>query len=77
MTIKDLKNGTPFHYKTSLITYKLKRGIDYNTYSIATNESHVANIKSIGSKVIKGYTYVMQKRVNISIDIRDCKEATE
>jgi hypothetical protein len=77
MTIKDLKNGTPFHYKTSLITYKLEKSGYDNTYFIATIGSHVANVKSIGSKVIKGYTYVMQKRVNISIDIRDCKEATE
>ena len=36
MTIKDLKNGTPFHYKTSLITYKLEKSGYDNTYFIAT-----------------------------------------
>jgi hypothetical protein len=48
---------------------------DDDTYCIIKDYgSYVANVNKIGSKKITAYTYVMDKRVNITIDIRDCKE---
>ena len=80
MTIQDLKNGTPFIYKQSRTPYQLEKSFADGEYFISKSEpfgGHVANIKSIGSRVIKAYTFVMEKKVNLTINIKDCKEVTE
>ena len=79
MTIQDLKNGKTFLYKQSNSAYQLEKSFDggYFISKSGMYGEHVANVRSIGSKVIKAYTYIMDKRVNLTIDIRDCKEVTE
>jgi len=72
MTIKDLKEGKVFKYSTGKFIMSKN---DDDTYCIIKDYgSYVANIKKIGTKKITAYTYVMDKRVNLTINIRDCKE---
>jgi len=72
MTIKDLKEGKVFKYRFGKFIISKN---DDDTYCIIKDYgSYVANVKKIGSKKITAYTYVMDKRVNLTIDIRDCEE---
>jgi len=70
MTIKELKSGAKFKYG------------DTSYYNIVSHEEGLmticqfgmyrANVEKIGSKFIKAFTYVMNKRVDLKIDISKC-----
>lgn len=72
MTIKDLKEGKVFKYSSGKF---ILRKVDDGTYCIIKDYgSYVANVNKIGSKKITAYTYVMDKKVNLTINIKDCEE---
>jgi hypothetical protein len=72
MTIKDLKEGKVFKYSSGKF---ILSKVDDDTYCIIKNYgSYVANVSKIGSKKITAYTYVMDKKVNLTINIKDCEE---
>ena len=74
MTIQDLKNGTPFIYDH--IVYNLQE-MNGENWIIASHNMYVASIRTIGTKRIEYFTFVLGKRVNGIINIKDCKEVTE
>lgn len=73
MTLKEIKEGKPFKYDGN--HYRLEGGKD--SWIISRHDflkSYVASVKSIGRKKIDCYTYVLGKRVNVSIHIDNCRE---
>lgn len=80
MTIKDIKNGTPFIYKNRTYTMVTVEISEYNsevTYYLQDEYiGHIANIDKIGSKVLSAYTYILGRRVAVKINIKDCKPVT-
>ena len=70
MTKEELLSGAKFRYG------------DTSYYNIVSHEDgfmticqfgmYRANVEKIGSKFIKAFTYVMNKRVDLKIDISKC-----
>ena len=70
MTKEELESGVKFSYEGS--SY-------YNMHTIADGDKiicqfgrHVANIMDIDDEFITAFTYVMDKRVEIKIDMSKC-----
>ena len=77
MTIKELKEGKPFSFEGN--HYRLE-DISKDNWIISRQDffkSYVASVARIGRKKIDCYTYVLGKRVAVSIHIDKCKEVTE
>ena len=74
MTIQDLKNGTPFMYDNSVYNLEEMNG---ENWIITRHNMYVASIRTIGTKRIEYFTFVLGKRVSGIINIKDCKEVTE
>ena len=72
MKIQDIVKGKPFMYKGS--EYVLQTFLDDSKCITRFGGSYVGNVEYIGSRIIKVYTYVMNKRVNVSINVNECEE---
>ena len=76
MIIKELKEGKEFMYDNKV--HKLEE-IAQGSWIISVSSilgmfAYVASVKKIGTKKIDCYTYVLGKRVSVSIHIDECKE---
>lgn len=72
MTIEEIKSGKPFMYKDVEYRMGLIQGDSY--YITKFNGIFVASVEHIGTETIDVFAYVMDKRVDVSINIDDCKE---
>lgn len=79
MTIQEIKEGKEFIYKGG--EYKLiahDHAIGGTTHSvIKTYGTYVGNVSKIGSKIITVYTYVLGKRVEVKMNIKDFEPLKE
>jgi len=72
MTLKELQSGTKFKYVHTSY-YSLENG-KTGEFVVCQFGNYIANIEKMTEKYIYAYTYVMDKRVNLKINIKDCKE---
>ena len=72
MTVQDLKDGKVFKYSTG--KYIMMKNDDDTYFIMKDYGPYVANVIKIGYKKITAYTYVMDTRVNLTININECKE---
>jgi hypothetical protein len=70
MTKEELESGAKFSYEGGSY-YSLQTILD-NSNIICQLGVYVANIKEIDDEFITAYTYVMNKRVDLKIDISKC-----
>jgi hypothetical protein len=70
MTKEELESGAKFSYEGRSY-YSLKTILD-NSNIICQLGVYVANVKEIDDEFITAYTYVMDKRVDLKIDISKC-----
>jgi hypothetical protein len=70
MTKEELESGAKFSYEGGSY-YSLKTILD-NSNIICQLGVYVANVKEIDDEFITAYTYVMDKRVDLKIDISKC-----
>ena len=70
MTLKELKSGTKFKYvHTSYYTIETTMGDDW---CVCQFGRYVANIEKMTEKYIYAYTYIMDQRVDLKIDLSKC-----
>lgn len=77
MKIQDLKSGKPFKFYD--VKYKLEE-LSEGRWIVSRADmfnNYVASIDSIGRKRIKCFTYVLNKKVEVVINIDECSEVTE
>ena len=67
---KLFKEGNQFSYKNS--TYKYSCNSDGIDYGVIVNNvmGYVCNVEYIGRTKVKGFTFVMGKRVNIELNLK-------
>ena len=67
---KLFKEGNQFSYKNS--TYKYSCNSDGIDYGVIVNNvmGYVCNVDYIGRTKVKGFTFVMGKRVNIELNLK-------
>jgi hypothetical protein len=71
MTKEELKSGAIFKYGNT--KYYSMFTSDNGDMIICQFGTYIANVESVGNRFIKAYTYIMNKKVNLKIDISECK----
>lgn len=71
MTQAEIKSGMPFLYKGQ--AYKAD-SYGTTTYSLSRADlhTHVANVREFGKTSMKCYTYILDKRVEVTVKYSDC-----
>ena len=70
MTLKELQSGTKFKYVHTSY-YSLEK-ISNGSWVICQFGNYIATVEKMTPKYIYGYTYVMDKKVDLKIDISKC-----
>ena len=72
---KLFKEGNQFKYKDNVYSY---RGSDNDLGCIVSNVSgYVCSVEYIGRTKVKGFTFVMGKRVNIELNLKTLQFVSE
>jgi hypothetical protein len=72
MKIQDIIKGKPFMYKGT--EYVMQTFLDDSKCITRFGGMYVANVEYIGRRIIKVFTFVMDKRVSVSINVNECEE---
>ncbi len=70
MTLKELQSGTKFKYGHT--SYYSLEALSTGGYVVCQFGQHLANIEKMTEKYVYAYTYVMDQKVNLKIDISKC-----
>ncbi len=71
MTKEELLSGVKFNYGDT--RYCSIESTDDGTLIVCQFGMYRANIESVGSRFIKAFTYILNKRVSLKIDMSECK----
>lgn len=70
MTIKELKSGVKFSYDHG--NYYSMECTEGGRWIICQFGRYIASVESIGNRYIKAFTYVVNKKVTLKVDISKC-----
>ena len=70
--MRNFRNGVEFKIKRSHSIFRyIPSTKNWSLGHISNNFSHECNISYIGETIVKGYTFVMGKKVTIKFDVRN------